>query len=122
MATGAPNISSYGNSTNAWCPSTSGTAPEWLELHYAKAVSATGISVHESYNTPFVTQIELIDTDGVSHVVWSGVDTSPAGIYAVFVQNFPETTYLVDTVKITTASPGYEEIDAVELRALAHRA
>ncbi len=118
MATGAPNISSYGDSSNAWTPSTKGAAPEWIKLHYAKAVPATGVSVHESWKTPFVTQIELIDTDGVSHVVWSGVDTSPAGTYAEFVQNFPETTYLVDTVKVSTSSPSWEEVDAVELRGM----
>ncbi len=118
MATGVPNSVGYGDSSSAWCPATEGIAPEWLQLHFAKAVVATGVSIYESWKAPFVTQIELIDSDGVSHVVWSGIDTSPASTYTEFAQDFPETAYLVDTVKVTTSSPSWEEVDAVELRGL----
>jgi len=121
-ATGPPDTTGCGDIVSAWAPAASrglfgatpnGPGPEWLQLTYAKPVHAVGIRVHETYMAGFVYQVDLTDTSGVPHTVWSGGDaTSCPGWLEI---EFPATPYLVTGVTLHTAKPGYEEVDAVEL-------
>ena len=76
QATGAPNTFSCSDIETSWAPSTSGIAPEWLEVSFAVAVNATGLAVYETYNSGFITQIDLIEPGGTYHTIWTGTDTT----------------------------------------------
>ncbi|MBL4691856.1 MAG: tandem-95 repeat protein [Magnetovibrio sp.] len=107
-------IRSYGDNVLAWAPAT-GSQAEWLEVSYLNAVHATGVNIYETFNTGFVTQVEYKDTTGVYHKVWSGTDTTTPGAIGVFNLTMAPTSYLVNAVRISTQSSGFEEIDAVKL-------
>lgn len=113
QAEGAPNIESCEDSYFSWVPRTRGIDPEYLEAFFDVPVYATGVRVFETYSAPFVTDVELIDVDGVSHLIWSGTDTTSCP--GVFLQTFPQTSYAVKGIRVHTQSPNYEEIDAVQL-------
>jgi metal-sulfur cluster biosynthetic enzyme len=115
QATGAPDLwpNDCGDYNWAWEPETGGSAAEWLEVSYDTAVYATGLAVYETYNTGFIYQVDLIDTDGVYHTVWTGTDNT--GCPGEFTLTFPRTDYVVDGIKIYTQKAGYEAIDAVKL-------
>ena len=113
QATGAPDTVGCADSPKAWSPLGNTTAPEWLLLTYGTPVKATGVRIHEVYVAPFVTKVELVDVAGATHVVWQGQDTTACGDWLTV--TFPETSYEVSGVRISTAATGYEKIDAVAL-------
>ena len=115
QATGEPNITGYGDNNSAWASSAVGSATEWLRLHYELTVYATQVRVHESWNNGFIYQVDLIDSAGASHTIWSGTDTTPKQANAWFDISFTQTSYQVNGVKIYTQSSYREEVDAVEL-------
>ncbi|MCP3934515.1 MAG: hypothetical protein GY708_03990, partial [Actinomycetia bacterium] len=96
-----------------WTPLTGDPDPEWLEVWYSTPVHATGVAIYEAFEAGFVFQIDLKDTGGTTHTIWSGADPTPCG--GVFEPTWPPTPYLTKTVRIHTATPDWEEIDAVEL-------
>lgn len=96
---------------------------DWFQATYDKPVSATEVrvvcangSAVESLN-----KIELQDTDGQWHTVWSGlsdVKVDQRGRRTWFVRSFPKTSYKVQSVKVTIANNverGYKEVNAVQL-------
>jgi hypothetical protein len=115
QATGSPDTPRCEDNPFAWSPLTDTSDPEWLELRYAPATPAIGVRVYEGYVSPggFVTQVDLIDTAGIYHTVWTGIDTTPCG--GQFAPTWEKTPYDVAGAKIHTQAPGYEEIDAVAL-------
>jgi hypothetical protein len=121
QATGAPNISTAGNSPDAWCPENKNVGTDWLELTFAKPVHATEVRVRQNDAVGAITKIEAIEPDGTAHVWWEGVDPYVAPAVreiAWFAVRVPRTPYLVAKVKITlnlASGPGYKEIDAVQL-------
>jgi hypothetical protein len=116
-ATGPPDVGRCEDSPRAWSPAGGTDAPEWLEVRFADAVPATGVVVHETYEGGFVTRIEAIDTSGVRHAVWTGDDATACG--GRFAPTWEATAFDVIGVRIHTAAPYWEEIDAVELVGLA---
>ena len=76
QATGAPNVSSYGDNTLAWAPASENGTLEYLTLGYAQPLHATGVDVRETWGNGFVTRIDLLDTTGTYHTVWTGTDPS----------------------------------------------
>lgn len=113
QATGQPSSSYCGDSYLAWAPASSGDTPEWLEVEFEKPVQAIGILVRENYNSGFIYQLDLKDTDGNYHTVWTGTDTTPCP--GSFVFRFEQTPYAVKGARIYTQKDGWEEIDAVAL-------
>ena len=113
QATGAPDTTACGDIITAWAPSSSGTAPEWLQVSFGTPRQAVGVQIHETHNAPFIYQVDLIDSGGINHTVWSGVDSTTCPGW--FVVNFPVTSYLVTGAKIYTQVAGWEEIDAAGL-------
>jgi hypothetical protein len=113
QAAGPPNVASCGDNASAWAPSISGGAAEWLQASFSTPVSPLGVLVHETYSAGFVYRVDLVDTAGVVHPVWTGTDTTACGDW--FSVRFAKTSYLVSAVKVYTQKPGYEEIDAVAL-------
>lgn len=116
-ATGQPNVETYGDHGTAWAPKEKNKGMEYLEMIYTDPVTPTGVRIRESYGSGCVTKVELKDTNGVWHEIWSGVDTTRGLSYL----QIPVTgaTYKTKTVKITfdtTKAPNeWAEIDAVQL-------
>ncbi len=121
QATGAPNISVAGNSPDAWSPENKTGGTDWLEVTFAKPVHATEVRARQNDSAGAITKIEAIEPDGTNHVWWEGVDSyqAPATREIVwFAVRVSKTAYLVAKVKITlnlSATPGWKEIDAVQL-------
>jgi len=113
QATGAPNTSSCGDIKTAWAPLPKGSDPEWLQANFTTPVNATGLTVYETYNSGFISQIDLIDTSGTYHTIFTGSDNT--GCPGEFSLSFEKTSYLVSGVKIYTQHNSWEEIDAVKL-------
>jgi hypothetical protein len=116
QATGAPDVAECGDNAGAWASSSISTV-EWLQLGYAKPVFATEVVVYISYNPNYVTSIELIDTNGTAHTVYTNQPTTMA-CPAELTVSFPKTSYLVSGVKVTidlTTLNDWSEIDAVQL-------
>ncbi len=116
-ATGAPYEERYGEAsicgdTTAWSPQI-GINPEWLEARFALPVFATGLTVYEPFNSGSIYQVDLIDTEGACHTVWTGTDGTDCP--GKFVLTFAKTSYKVEGAKIYTRHDEYEEIDAVKL-------
>jgi hypothetical protein len=116
-ATGAPYELRYGEAnicgdTTAWSP-LEGINPEWLEARFELPVFATGLTVYEPFNSGFIYQVDLIDTDGTYHTVWTGTDSTDCP--GKFALTFAQTSYKVVGVKIYTQHDDFEEIDAVKL-------
>jgi hypothetical protein len=113
QATGAPDVPVCTDDNRAWAPATDGSDPEWLEVHFGTADHARGIVVYENYAFPFVYQVDLIDSGGLYHTVWTGTDVAACGV--PFSATWESTAFLVAGAKIYTQVAGYEEIDTVEL-------
>ena len=113
-ATGAPEIPGIcEDAVTNWSPLTDGDIPEWIELGFSTPVGAKSIEIHEKIEAPFVTRVELRETTGALHTIWSGEDTTACGNeFRIFL---PETAYPVSGVRVHTQAPNFEELDAVEL-------
>jgi len=120
QATGAPDVPSHVDDPHAWAPSTSERQQEWLEVTFAKPVSATELRIRQSFNPGTIVRVDVIDTDGRSVATWSGHDSSayPPDQIAWFAIRFPATQVPVQRARIvldTPAAKGWKEIDAVQL-------
>jgi RHS repeat-associated protein len=103
-----------------WTPATNG-ASEWIVLNFATVTVADGIVIKEAAGTAgngFITRIDLIESGGTAHTVFSGTD--PVKLDGYLRITFPLTSYNVAKVKIfvngqihSTVLPA---IDSVELR------
>ena len=116
QATGAPN-------GGVWTNNNQDIGFDWIELGYDKPVKATEVRVvtTDDEAVQAINQVELIDTMGKAHAVWSGLsDVKPdeRGSRTWFVRKFDATPYQVKAVKITFANnvaSGYKNVDAVQL-------
>jgi hypothetical protein len=96
---------------------------DWIELKYGKPVHATEIraAFNGDESVGSVTKLELLDADGKATTVWSGVSDQKEdrrGNRTWFVRKLEKTAQPVVAVKLTFAnnvSPGYKEVDAVQL-------
>ncbi|MBI1397574.1 MAG: hypothetical protein GC151_16495 [Betaproteobacteria bacterium] len=119
QALGAPDTPNYGDFVTAWAAAGPDTPGEFLTLGFATPTYSTGAVVRETYNNGFVTQIDALDSGGVLHTVWSGVDDSLANVPADLVASWSATSFLTTGLKIHVDSShvlnNWEEIDAVQL-------
>ncbi|MCI0640573.1 MAG: carboxypeptidase regulatory-like domain-containing protein [Gemmataceae bacterium] len=119
QALGKPNTFAYGDIYTAWAPLPRNGTLEYITLGFAQAVYATGVTIRETYGNGFVYRLDLRDTSGGWHTVWTGTDPSQSGAPVDFAIPFATTPYLVDAVKIYTDTNhnlnAWEEIDAVKL-------
>ena len=106
-----------------WSSKASSIGFDWLQTTYATPVKATEVRVvfQVGYGVEAVSKVELKDTDGAYHTVWSGVGDvadETRGERTWFVKKFPPTPYKVAAVKVTVANAlatRYKYIDAVQL-------
>jgi hypothetical protein len=118
QALGPSNTPLYGDYPTAWAPSVANGTQEFLTLGFATPDFSDGVIIRETLGTGFVSGVDAIDTNGTTHVVWTGTDTSPPNTAADFFASWPRTNYKVQAVTIhvnTDHSPGFEEIDSVQL-------
>jgi hypothetical protein len=114
QATGAPeSVGTCEDVPTNWSPATGDETPQWIELSYVSPVYAESVVVHETWQSGFVTGIELIEPGGAKHALAPTPDSTVCG--STLVRTFPATPYLVSGVRVSTQLEGYEEIDAVEL-------
>ena len=85
-------------------------------------VYATGVTVQETDGNGFVYQVDLLDTHGNLHTVFTGPDNTQPGAPAGLDIPIPQTSYLVQGVKVYVNTDhdlnNYEEIDAVQLQGI----
>jgi hypothetical protein len=136
-ALGAPDGDAYGE--NGWIPDRSDSAP-YLTLGFDTPMYANGVTIWENagfsdrffgfdYNG-FVTRVDLLDTNGEYHPVWSGTDPTNSIAEAAFAVPFNQVSwttspYLVVGVRIYTtnysgppfpsALSNRTDVDAVQL-------
>lgn len=116
QATGAPN-------GDAWQNDNQDVGFDWIQLKYANAVTPSEVRavVHGNEAIEAITKVELIDTTGQSHVLWSGLSDAKQdkrGPRTWYVTPAKDADYMTDTVKLTFANnvaSGYKEVDAVQL-------
>jgi RHS repeat-associated protein len=121
QATGAPNVTAYGDDSRAWAPSSKNGTTEYITLGYTTAVYANGVTIRETCGNGFVTKVEVRNAaSGTLETVWTGTDSSTPNTLADFSIPFDQRTYLVDAVRVTIDTnrnvSAWEEIDAVQLR------
>jgi hypothetical protein len=113
QAAGFPDTPSCDDVATAWAPESTSSDSEWLETSFRLPLYATGVTVYETHNAGFVTQIDLIDVNGNYNTIWTGSDsTTCPGEFSI---TFSQTEYKVEGVRIHSAKSGWEEIDAVKL-------
>jgi hypothetical protein len=119
QATGAPDTPECGDIATAWASSDSSSV-EWLELGYDIPVRPTEVNVIQSHSPDQVVKVELIDTVGTVHEVYTGEpeDKSDECPYTLSIQ-VKKARYLAVSIRITvdqSVIPAtWNEIDAVEL-------
>lgn len=120
QATGAPNVTSYGDVGTAWASKDADAGIEWLQVSFAKPVHATAIKIRQNNAPGAIIKVELIDDQNGKHTIFEGVDETkyPANTIVWFDKTFNKTDYVVTGAKITLATnavSGWNEIDAVQL-------
>lgn len=119
-ATGAPDVQRYGDTAEAWASKTADSGIEWLELSYAKPVSATELRIRQNHAPGAIIKVELFEANGAAHTVFQGPDSTVYEANTISWLNIKtdKTPYKTQRVKITLATnsvPGWNEIDAVQL-------
>ena len=119
QALGTPNAFTYGDNPTAWAPEPENGSQEYLTVGFPTNSYATGVLIRETDGSGFVTQVDLTDSSGTYHTVWTGTDSSTDGSINDFLISFTQTTYLVQGIKIYVDTDhdqnNWEEIDAVKL-------
>jgi hypothetical protein len=119
QALGSPDTFSYGTFSTAWSPRPINGTNEYLTLGFDTAVFANGVTIRETNGNGFVRQVDVLDTNGQLHTVWTGTDTSTPGEPVDFHVSWVQTAFLVQGIKIYVDTNhsliSWEEIDAVQL-------
>jgi len=113
-----PNVLTYGDRATAWTPASQNGTTEHITVGFPDPVYANGVTIRETNGNGFVTKVEVLDTNGAYHQVWSGTDTSQPGDIVEFKVAFAQTAYLVRGVRVTintSHSTVWEQIDAIRL-------
>lgn len=121
QALGPPNTTAYGDMPTSWTTAGSEMGIQSITVGFDTAAIANAVTIRETFNNGFVTQIDAIDTNNGVHTVWTGADTSVSYTPFNFTASFAPTTYLVKAVKVyidTNHINGYEEVDSIQLHTL----
>jgi hypothetical protein len=122
QAAGAPNADPARDDPNAWAPRDPECGLQWLELVYPVADRVEGVRIHETCAHGAIAEVRARDTGGAWHVLWSGA--TEAQVDGPLELLFAPTSFRTQTLRIvldTHRTPGWNEIDAVELLGLGGR-
>ena len=114
---GVPNALPLGQISNdAWIPRKEGSN-EFIEVRFARSVAAQQVTIIENYNPGSITKVELVDTKGVHHEVYSNDNPGPLPEPSRTLEvKFPTAEYrtLGVVVRMNTAKvEGINQIDAI---------
>ncbi|MDB5236536.1 MAG: hypothetical protein JWR44_3529 [Hymenobacter sp.] len=114
---GVPNALPLGQISNdAWIPRKEG-ANEFIEVRFARSVAAQQVTIVENFNPGSITKVELVDTKGVHHEVYSNDNPGPLPeAFRTLEIKFPAAEYrsLGVIVRMNTAKvEGVNQIDAI---------
>ena len=114
---GAPNALPLGEiSNNAWIPRKEGSG-EFIEVKFLRSVAAQQITVVENFNPGSITKIELIDTKGVHHEVYTNANPGPLPEPSRSLEvKFPAAEYRTIGAKVymnTGKVEGVNQLDAI---------
>ncbi|WP_051719024.1 OmpA family protein [Hymenobacter sp. IS2118] len=74
---GIPNALPLGQISNdAWIPKKEG-ANEFIEVRFARSIAAQQVTIVENFNPGSITKVELVDTKGNKHEVYSNATPGP---------------------------------------------
>ena len=112
-----PNALPLGQISNdAWIPRKEGPN-EFIEVRFARSVAAQQVTVVENFNPGSITKVELVDTKGVHHEVYSNNNPGPLPeAFRTLEIKFPAAEYrtLGVVVRMNTAKvEGVNQIDAI---------
>lgn len=114
QVTGAPN-------GNSWSNNNQEMGIDWIQVKFAKPVTATELRVVQTGGVGSVSKIELFDEAGAAHEIWAGADettTEKRGQRTWLVKTFEKTAYKVAGAKVSFANAvvsGYKEVDAIQI-------
>jgi len=114
-ACGPPDANPKRDDPNAWASASGDMGIQWLELTYAQPMRASGVRICEVNSPGAVAEIKAKGPNGEWDTLWSG---TASGNGAPLVLEWPLTSYEVKTIRVvldTNRTPGWNEIDAVEL-------
>lgn len=114
-ACGPPDADPHRDDPNAWASASGDMGIQWLELTYAPPMRASGVRIYEVNSPGAVAEIKAKTPSGEWETLWSG---TASGNGAPLVLEWPLTSYEVKTIRVvldTDRTPGWNEIDAVEL-------
>lgn len=115
QATGAPDADPGRDDPNAWAPRNPEMGVQWLQLTYATPMRVNGVRVFEVNAPGAIAAVRARSADGSWVLLWQG--TAGGGGKPVWI-GFPLTSFDVRVLRIevdTDRTPGWNEIDAVEL-------
>jgi outer membrane protein OmpA-like peptidoglycan-associated protein len=112
-----PNALPLGQISNdAWIPRKEGPN-EFIEVRFARSVAAQQVTIVENFNPGAITKVELVDTKGVHHEVYTNEKPGPLPeAYRTLEVKFPAAEYRTLGVKVymnTAKVEGVNQIDAI---------
>lgn len=114
---GPPDVLKISIDPNAWAPIRENAGYEWVEAQYKSPLHASSVRIREVNGAGCVAMVQLKDTKGNYHVKWIGTDKHSRKINWLVLE-FPETSYLVNAVKVTldtTRAAGWKLIDVIQI-------
>ena len=117
-AIGAPDAEPSRDDPNAWAPRSAEMGRQWLQLTFASEVIAHGVRVFEVNATGALVEVLAKGPDGRWTTLWRGTTEVAGGSPRVL--TWAPTAFPVRTIRLvldTHRTPGWNEIDAVELLA-----
>jgi hypothetical protein len=119
QATGAPDVDDCEENPWAWAAE-SGDTEEYLVLYYETPINPTELTIFQSHNPSQVVEIQFIDTDGETWMLWYGDPHQSEFCPDVWTHTIElDEVFYTDTVVIwvdqSILGLGWVEIDAVEL-------
>ncbi len=115
--TGEPDVTECGDNPQAWA-SAGPTDKAELTLTYQTPVVPTQIIIYHSFNPMAVTEVDVVDTGGVSHQIFNGRPAAESTCPYQQVITPQGITYQVEAVRILldqSVLGQQDEIDAVAL-------
>ncbi len=114
-ACGPPDANPKRDDPNAWASASGDMGLQWLELTYPTPVRASGARIYEVNAPGAVAEVKARTPQGDWRTLWSG---TASGNGAPLLLEWPATDFDVQTIRLvldTDRTPGWNEIDAVEL-------
>lgn len=114
---GEPNTQGQGDFVTAWASLSEDGQMEWLLLDYARSVVPARLRVFETFNPGAVVKVTALNAQGKETLLWQGQDPlrGNTGNVAELPLDGKQPTRQIKVYLDSAQTPGWNEIDAVEL-------